>query len=581
MTDSLFKLDPLLPYWWLVIAVSFTIALLVWFEIKKANRFKTVRVVCVLLLVISLLGISLRPKVRTQRSDFTILLTENFDSKIVDSLERKYPGSKILSRESGQLNSYTHIPSANEIPTREVKLIVGNGLDVAERDIVEDRSFNFLPSPVPNGLISLRLPQASKVNSKSVISGTYNHDNSDSVKIVLEGPGGKDDSVLLSKKGWNNFTLSFTPRQSGNFIYSISVNEKKETVPIIAASEKQLKILFIQMFPTFETGYLKNFLAGDHKLVFRYQLSKNNFRYEYINHPAIRTDRLTNDILQSFDLVILDTDALKLLPPSEKKNLETSITAGLGALILFNENPKTDRTLQSILPITFKPISRDTAQFILTKKLNLPSWPVEAVSNGNIIPTLRNKDRILSGYVYKGFGKIGFQLLQETYKLTLEGDSLSYKHLWSSVLQKNARTHFENFQIRVENDFPLFANEPVTVQVIGSSFGAPILLHNGTEIAMAEDVVIDDLWKAKVWPDESGWHELQIKGDSTRHSYFVSEKGAWASLAAANSIRNTKAIASSKGIDSSTTWEYKPFAPWIFYLVFLVCAAVLWLVPKI
>jgi hypothetical protein len=581
MIDSLFKIDPLLPYWLLAFLFVLTVAFLIRLEIKKTNRYKTIRILCVVVLAVAVLGIILQPRIRSPKSDFAILLTDNADSKIADSLGKQFPGARMLFFGNGKPYSpSTLIPATNEIPSDEIKMVVGDGLGPAALDIFDKQSYVFYPSSSPNGIIDLTLPKDAKAQFRSTITGTYNND-SDSTKIVLEGPGGREDSVFISKKGITNFTLSFTPKQKGNFTYSLEINGEKGIIPISVGPEKQMKVLVIQMFPTFETGYLKNALSADHKLVFRYQLSKNNFRYEYVNHQAIRTDRLTNEILDAFDLVIIDTDALTILSQSEKKNLEASISSGLGVLVLFNETPKSNRALQSILPITFKQISKDTAHFILTKTLSLPAWQIEAVNDGKIIATLKNKDRILAGYVYKGFGKIGFQLLQETYKLTLEGDSSSYKNLWTTVLQKNARTPSENFQIKIENDIPIYANAPVTVQVIGSSPTSPTLIHNGIEIAMAEDVVIDDLWKAKVWPDQSGWQELRIKGDSTKQSYYVSKNGAWKSLATANSVRNTKAMASAQPIDSTSSWEYKPFASWLFYLIFLISASVLWLVPKI
>lgn len=582
MTDPFLKLDPLLPFWLLATLFVLAISFLVWLEVKKLNRYKSLRIACVSILMVALLGITLQPKVRTQKSNFTILLTENSDSKISDSLDKQYPGAKILS--SGTKNIYSFsspISSTHEIPVDEIKLVVGNGLSTAARDLFDKLTFGYLPSPPPIGILELTLPKESKAQLRSTITGVYNN-NLDSAKIVLEGPGGKEDSVIISKKGFTNFNLSFTPRHHGSFAYSLWVNGKKETIPINVHSEKQMKILVVQMFPTFETGYLKKLLSTDHQLVFRYQLSKNNFRYEYINHQTIRTDRLTNEILSAFDLVLVDTDALAILPQSEKKNLDAGISSGLGVLVLFNETPKSNGNLQSILSLKFKPFSKDTAQFVLTKKLNLPAWPVEAMNDGKIIPTVKNRDRILAGYIYKGFGKIGFQLLQETYKLTLEGDSSSYKNLWTSVLQKNARTVSENFKIDIKNDFPIYPNEPVSVEVIGTSQTAPTLIHNGIEIPMIEDVVIDDLWKTKVWPDRTGWQELQIKGDSSRQSYYVTKAGEWNSLAVANSIRNTEAIASkSETINSSSSWEYKPFAPWLFYLLFLISASALWLVPKL
>lgn len=581
MTDSLFKFNPLLPYWLLTTLFVVLVMFLIWLERKKNNRYKTIRVTCILILSIALLGIALHPAIQTQKSNFTILLTDDANSSIIDSLEKEFPGAKLQFLGEGKANrSIERMSSPNEITVEETNVVVGNGLNPSTLDMFSGQSIVYYPAPDPSGIIELRISNSYKVQSPGKISGVLNN-SSDSVKLVLEGAGGKEDSLVISKEGIQNFSLSFLPKQSGTFIYSLHVNGERELIPVKVEAEEQLKVLVIQMFPTFESGYLKNLLSQRHQLVFRYQLSKNNFRYEYINHPAIRTDRLTNETLENFDLVIIDTDALKAISASERKNLDGRICNGLGVLVLFNELPKSNRTLQSILPVTFKPIFKDTANFTLTKRISLPAWPVEAMNDGMIIPTIKNRDRILSGYVYKGFGKIGFQLLQETYKLTLEGDSSSYRNLWTTIVQKNARTTPRNFKISIKNDFPIYPNEPVNIEVIGSSNTPPILYHNGIEIPLAEDVVIDDLWKTKVWPDAAGWQQIQIKGDSLKYLYYVSENGDWKSLRTANSIRNTKALATAKEVNANRSWEYKPFAPWLFYSMFLLACAALWLVPKI
>ncbi|HEY0742256.1 MAG TPA: hypothetical protein VGD40_12370 [Chryseosolibacter sp.] len=578
MTDQLFTFNPLIPYWLLAVTALIALALFVWLEIRKSLRYKIIRIVAVVIMVGAVIGITLQPNIRTQTTNFSILLTGNANPKTVDSLENKFPGAKFVRSEhdqSGATESEIH-----EMLHDDIKVIVGNGLNTASQDLFEGQSFNYLRAPLPSGIIQLMVPDKITVQTENVITCVYNNPG-DSTTIILEGPGGKEDSVLISNKGVKPVNLTFAPKQSGDFSYVLRVNGQREILPLTIWPQAQMKILVVQMFPTFETGYLKNVLADNHQLVFRYQLSKNNFRYEYLNYPNVRVDRLSQAFLNTFDLAVIDTDALSSLSQAEKNSLQSSVASGLGVLIMFTEKPKSTKTLESLLPIKFKPIQKDSAQFTLNKKITLPAWPVQPQGNSNIIPTVENKERILAGYIYKGFGKIGFQLLQETYSLTLAGDSSSYKKLWTTILQKNARTKTDKFQIRIKNDFPIYANEPVKIEVAGSSTSPPILIHDGIEIPMMEDALIDDIWKTKVWPKKSGWHEIRIKGDSAKLSYFVSNSNEWKSLATANAIRRTTQMASVEPITASTDWEYKPFAPCLFYLLFVIAAGTLWLVPKI
>ncbi len=94
--------------------------------------------------------------------------------------------------------------------------------------------------------------------------------------------------------------------------------------------QKPYNILFLQRYPTFETQYLKRFLAREHALVMRYQLSRNAYRYDYANHAAQNTDRLTTDVLRTFDLVFIDSDVLHALPAGETQALQNVINGWPG-----------------------------------------------------------------------------------------------------------------------------------------------------------------------------------------------------------------------------------------------------------
>jgi hypothetical protein len=337
------------------------------------------------------------------------------------------------------------------------------------------------------------------------------------------------------------------------------------------------KILFLQQYPTFETRYLKQMLGKKHNLLFRYELSKNIFRFERINNPAKEFQRVSTEVLSEFDLLILDTDAFHQLSSNEIKAITNSVKNGLGVIFLFNDQP--GKSVKSFLPFDVQSYNSDTAQFQLaTKKIMLPAWPMEVKSE--VVPILRNKNRILSGYANDGFGKIGFQLLQETYRLSLEGDSLSYVNLWSDLLEKVVRTKQESFKVNVSNNFPIYPDEPVTIEIIANE-DLPNLIVDSVSTPLAEDELIDGLWKAKVWFDKPGWQNIQIDGHASDIPVYVSPVTEWNSLSAANTIRRTQRVSSADQKTSVVQSSYSPVNPVIFYLLFLLCFGVLWLLPKV
>ena len=198
----------------------------------------------------------------------------------------------------------------------------------------------------PEGISSLFVSKHNIINRKNSITATVNSRYGKGW-IKLNGPGGKEDSVVIENKGENDFELAFLPKHSGELLYSLSIHDGdtlyEEIVPVTVEQERTLQILFLLSYPTFEAQNLKSFLAGkNHSIVLRYRLSKNNFRYEYINHDQINIDRLTPAVLGKIDLLITDDETMSRLSSAEKAALEKSIFSGLGLLYLTPSRRETD-----------------------------------------------------------------------------------------------------------------------------------------------------------------------------------------------------------------------------------------------
>ena len=151
----------------------------------------------------------------------------------------------------------------------------------------------------------------------------------DKHSIFLVGAGGKEDSVTITNNGTTPFALSFTPRQAGKLLYTLSVkdsqgNSQEGNFPIIVNNFSPLTVLVVLSYPTFESTFLKNFIVSrGNKLVLRSQLSRNNFGYEYVNHEPLKFSTLTKNILDEFDLLIADQATLQRLSNQESSISET------------------------------------------------------------------------------------------------------------------------------------------------------------------------------------------------------------------------------------------------------------------
>ncbi|MBT1700859.1 hypothetical protein KK083_28465 [Fulvivirgaceae bacterium PWU4] len=583
MSDPLLTFHPVIPTLLLLAVLAGVTIVLVWAERKRALRYFTFRIVAVVMLMLSLAAILFRPSLRTEVSTSVILLTAGYDSKKVDSLLRLEPGAVMIHTvDTKGYKGSKPLGSAHELSAyqQQIRYVVGKGLSRDALDILHDTRYIFVPSIDPSGISSIRVQNPVVPEKNNIIEGVILNAPANE-KLLLSGPGGKVDSVRLTGKPVETFSFTFTPKQSGTFLYMLTgSNGINETLPICMEEQPSSDILFIQHFPTFESRSLKDFLGDHHRILFRYQLSQNRYRYEFINRKPQSIDRLTAEALAAFDLLIIDSDALQALSSTELAQVKRSVSEGLGILTLLNDSPLKIKPVQSFFPGVFASYASDTAQVgIRSKKFTLPAWAFKVNPDADVVTTLKNRNRILSGYRYNGFGKTGFQLLQETYRLMLEGDSLAYSELWAELIGKTARTKSKPFSLRIISEFPYYTDEPLTVEAI-SAGTAPVVLNDSVPISLTEDLFVDDRWTGKFWPGEPGWHTLTA-GDSTRLKYYVSNKKDWTSLAATNAMIQTSEQSVKTLPEKKMTVTFTPIPAWIFYLLFVFSAGFLWLVPKL
>jgi hypothetical protein len=575
-------IDPVAPFWLIVLVISLLTVSLIYQEWRKNHRFREFRMFSIVLMMLALAGILLHPKYQTEKSSSIILLTEGYTKEKVDSILKSDKSSTIMHLENITPYKNSKRLSRTDLPhySNEIKIVLGQGISLPDLDRMENKNFQFFPSPSPTGITELHVPKGI-VNWKNSVGGTFNN-NDRNVSIYLESPGGKEDSVKIQSNGATDFELAFQPKQTGNYLYTLSIRDSasshREFLPIDVTEERSLQILFLQHYPSFELQYLKNFLARkNHRMVLRYQLSKNNFRYEYVDFDPIRVDRLTNDLLEKFDLVITDSNVLSTLSLSEKTSLINSIQMGLGLLNLSPANQKAN----TLFPFQTTSVQRDTAVIrIASRSINFPAPRFRVDFTPAIVPVHKNKSGPLSGYAFQGAGKIGFQLMQETYRLALSGDSISYGEIWGPLLEGISKHHAENSKIRILTPFPWYQDDPMDIQIITSSEDVT-LYSDSIKLPLLEDVGIDNVWYTRTWAGKPGWHRLETSDGTSLH-YYVCDPHAWRSLSLMNQLKANGHIKQQVPARSSGKNEYlEEIPPLIFYLIFILSAGFVWLAPKV
>lgn len=572
-----------------VLACSVAVFLfLVWLEWRNQLAYLPARIVCSFLLVLSLVGVITRPTYfGTSIEKPILLLTKGYQPATVDSLLRVHDLDIFQNYDSLKYEGATQI-SAHELPVIEnrIKFIVGNGLSTAFLRQRKNILFTYIPASIPSGIADLNIPPLVAGNPAQV-KGRLSH-TADSVKIILSSPGGSEDSVLVTKAD-KDFSLAFTPAQAGRFEYSITIRDDKntlrETLPLVVAPKRTLRLLLLQKYPTFETKYLKNYLIDrGHALTTRYLVSRNTYRHEYANVQQQVPVQVNAEALSNFDLVLLSGEAADALTAHEAAQLDKAITNGLG--LIFTDPPARAfrQKLRPIFPFDCREGSTDSlalAHFAWQNEIKLPPAPVTVARTPALHPVWQDQQgNVASGYVLKEQGKIGFHFLPNVFSFSLEGRLDLFSVLWTPILERVARSEQAAFMISMDSPDPFFVNQYLPVKVLSTSV-QPDLYLNNTWVPLREDEWVDDLWHTTILVKEPGWHKLKTQ-DSTALNFYAHQPGAWPARNAHLQIAENKKHHSSKiDVQPIEVENERAIPPVWFFVLFLIASTFLWLSPKL
>jgi hypothetical protein len=190
----------------------------------------------------------------------------------------------------------------------------------------------------------------------------------------------------------------------------------------------------------------------------------------------------------------------------------------------------------------------------------------------------KNKHSVMSGYNFYGAGKIGFQTLQETFKLSLSGDSVAYSTLWAPLIEQVARPPLKTSKIKITTPFPWYEDEPIDIEVISSNENIS-LIDDDVALPLKEHLRIDNAWHARTWGGVPGWHTLNSGGDSLH--YYVSDSVEWTSLALMNQRRANESVQGTPISKAAIVEVWEEVPRWAFYLIFLFSAGFIWVAAKV
>ena len=562
------------------IAVIILYACFLWKEALERHRGQMlVQSIIALITLLALALIVLEPVHQVEVNERQgLLLTEGFEEAKKDSLVERYPGLTVLEYHP-ERSIRTDLDSLTSL------FVLGNGIKSFDFWQFKNIPTAFVPNAIPSGISRIKYPKSLVLGEALRLSGLYTKPKKGTF-LVLEDPAGNGlDSVQLEKKEEVGFTLQTTPKVSGTFIYSVTEKDstgnvqKTEPLPIQIGDKNTLRVLILNDFPTFETKYLKNFLAeSGHEVVVRSQLTQGKYKFEYFNTASKPMYQITEEVLQDFHLVIADADTYYGFGSVLKNRLEKRIREnGLG-LFLQPTNALFNRYANS----SYFSFSRDGVNETNLGGSNngLEKYPYAFESGVAQQPIDLDANKPIAAYKQFGLGRVVTTTLQNSYQLVLDGKEREYGRFWTQLLDKTIPQAKADIQWASNTLFPR-PNAPFDFTLRTNLEEFTVVDTDSSTVGLLQNPQIPSLYSGTTYPKKSGWNVLKMTSDSTaNYAYYVMNPTDWKSLEISKSISENQKEFQKVLNENRTVWVDRPISLIWFYIPFLLGIGWLWLAPK-
>lgn len=563
-------------FWWVAFGIAILLVLLfVWKEWKGSfdTRFITNSSVGVLG-ILALLCLYLRPALPTEVSGKALVLTDNYSGAQLDSIRAKEKSIQTIRYKPG-LDFSRSLDSINEV------IVLGNGLPSFDFWQLEEVSTTYIKGTVPKGIIKLKYEPRLRIGNDLKITGLYNEPVPGN-RLVLETQSGDGlDSIVLANQDEQAFELTGTLKATGKVVYQLTEKDSVGAVfysnplPLEIVERQKLRIFISNRFPSFETKYVKNFLAEEgHQLVVRSQITKDRYKFEYFNTESRPVYGFRKTDLKDFDLVILDADTYLSLSRMNKDML-MGLTKDLGTGLFVQPNERLFGSANSMPG--FEVEGNPGQKSLLIEDAKVETYPYQFVGAGlNGIPVENHSYAVVAGK-----GKISTTVLNNTYQLVLDGKTDAYHSIWTAIISTISKARETSGIFQRSKHFS-FVDQPMAF-TLRTSIEKPQVTVNGEyTVPLIKNTVLEDTWQGKTYPNDQGWHTLRMENDTTvAMPTFVMDTVHWNSLRHLNATRENGRFFRKGAGDVIKKTGFAEISPWWFFLIFLSCMGYLWLVPKL
>ncbi|MFP2995832.1 hypothetical protein ABN763_07975 [Spongiivirga sp. MCCC 1A20706] len=581
MTDSLLFLNK--NWLWPALIAGFLLLLVfIWKEYQKPNSENIwIRIFIAFIGISSLVILALKPIINIEVKPFkAVVVTDDYSQQRLDSLKKEHKNIQLVS-----YNVNEPIFETNKFP--DTVFIVGNGIKPYDLWQLDKTNVTYYKGGIPQGIIRFKYNDQVTLGKQLVFKGLYHKAKKGRI-LTLKGPGGVAlDSISLKDTILQLINLETKVRVSGKFLFSIEEKDSTGTVyfdnplPVIINNPQPLKILMLNGFPTFETKYLKNYLAEmGHELIVRSQITRGRFKYEYFNIKRTPIGQLTEKNLAAFDLVFLDATTFKKFGNSTKEAFKKAVTKnGLGIFIQATNDGI--GAVEKFAGFSFMSDKLTEIRTLNNSKFNVSKLPIVFRENLAQYPIHDSNDKMISVFKAIGNGKIGSSVLQNTYELLLRGNTDEYQRLWSKIINEIGKKELKTIEWQTDSKI-VYRNHPFEFDLRSTNQNIEVRSNDEYNIPIKEDIDVSNLWHGRTYPKKMGWNSVSISKDTMLAlHYFVTDTLKWQANHTYQTILENQRYAKKSTKTSMPSYLKKPLSPLWFFFIFIGCMGYLWLAPKL
>lgn len=586
----------------IIVASVLLVLFLLWKEIRRPARVHLfLRLTASLLAVAALACLALPVNYSVTKagnnSGTVVILTPGYNK---DSLAGYKDLPKYSTEASLASAGTTLIPDLRwflaQHPLINQLHVLGYGLADDELTALTEMAINvqYHAPALPAGYTAAGWPRQLHQGEWLEVQGNYNNPGKEPVKIVLTGLGARLDSATISATTAQSFRLRCKPAHQGSSLYELETSSAGKTllnpkIPVDILPASHLKVLLLSSSPDFDNKFLSTWLyENQYQVAARNTITKGKYSQQFLNRQAIALSTLSTTLLDKFDVVIADDQALATLNASEKAALRAQIQKGLG-LVLQTDSAASLASFTAGLqvkkqpgsPVTARPLTMP-AVFTTTTPLQPAQW--FSIENNRQAQPLVMDDQgaVVTAAILSGAGKLVLNTVNNTYSWILAGNGQDYAQFWSLLLHKAARSDAQDSRWEQVSAFPTVGS-PVVLTLATTAAGVPAIETPAGRVALSQKAWHPHSWTGTYWPVASGWQTIRHQEDSLR--LYIYEKGDWITVkAGASIINNTRysAVSTPEKASNGTSpeKEKKQVPPVIFGLIFLACCSYLWFEAK-